>query len=194
MGGFGSGRRSNRLTVEECITLRLTDIKQLGLMKDQCMTRTNLVWRSRGQVTAEFTITSDIYCREAHPCLHINGTAYGRKIEHYVLLDAQPMRFGGVRWYALCTSTGKRCTTLVLMPGRPVFISRMETKLPNITQRMDRVGRAHEAIEKAEKRLRRLSKYARRPTRDKLTKRIDDNQMIVDMGIERIATRIRLFG
>ena len=194
MGGFGSGRRSNRLTVEECITLRLTDIKQLGLMKDQCMTRTNLVWRSRGQVTASLTITSDIHCLEPHPCLHIKGTAYGRNIEHYVLLDAQPMRFGGVRWFALCTSTGRRCTTLVLKPDRPVFVSRMESKLPNITQPMDKVGRAHEAVEKAEKRLRGLSKFARRRTRDKLIKRIRDNQMTIYMDMDRIAERVRLVG
>lgn len=193
MGGFGSGRRSRTLSVEECVLLTLAELRAYGLLKDQCLTRTNLVWNCQGQATASFAITSDVNCLEKHPCLHIKGTAYGRSIEHYVLLDAQPMRFGGVRWYALCPSTGKRCTTLVLTPNRPVFVARMVTKLPNLTQRMDRVGRAQNAVEKAEKSYRKLSKYARHSTRERLLERICTNQNIVDDKIMRLTQMIGMY-
>lgn len=33
------------------------------------------------------------------------------------------MRFGGERWYALCSHTGGLCITLVLPPGKAHFAS-----------------------------------------------------------------------
>lgn len=59
-----------------------------------------------------------------------------------------------------------------------------------MTQRMDKVGRAHAAAEKAEKRLRALPKKSRQATRDKLIDRICANQLIVDMAIDDFAERI----
>lgn len=155
------------------------------------MRREHRTWSNSDRLIASLTITADIHCAEPHPCLHINGTAYGRAIDHRVLLDAEPMRFGGVRWYALCPSTGKRCTTLVLMPGRPVFVARMATKLPNLTQRLEPFARAQVAVEKAEKRYRALSKYARHSTRDKLIERICFKQEIIDNEIDFLSARIR---
>lgn len=37
MGGIGSGRRSNRATTDECIRIRLPDLKRLGMIKRDCM-------------------------------------------------------------------------------------------------------------------------------------------------------------
>lgn len=186
MGGFGSGRRSRTPAVEECIVLTMANLKAWGMLHQNCLRREDREWRCRGRVSASLTITTDINCLERHPCIKIEGTAYGRAIKHYVLLDAHPMRFGGVRWFALCPSTGKRCTTLVLTPNRPMFVSRMFTKLPNLTQRMDRVGRAQNAVEKAERRYRKLSKYARHPTRERILERICANQEIVDADMMRL--------
>lgn len=194
MGGFGSGRRSRTPAVEECIVLTMANLKAWGMLRQHCMCRDVREWRYRDSITARLTITTDINCLEQHPCIKIEGTAYGKAICHYVLLDAQPMRFGGVRWFALCPSTGKRCTTLVLTPWSPVFIARMATGLPNLTQRMDRVSRAQAAVDKAEEQRKALSKYARQPTRDRLIERICRNQAIIDDEIERLSARIRSLG
>ena len=194
MGGYGSGRRSRTPAVEECVVLTMAHLKAWGMLHQHCLRREEREWRNKGQLIAALTITTDINCREQHPCIKIEGTAYGKSICHYVLLDAQPMRFGGVRWFALCPSTGRRCTTLVLMPERPTFIARMTTGLPNMTQRMDRISRAQAASDKAERRIRTLSKYARYSTRDRLVERVCRNQAIVDGEIERFAARIRFSG
>lgn len=190
MGGFGSGKRSERLTVEGCVRFSLAQLKAWGMLQMHTMRREHRIWSAYEKTIASLAITADINCLEPHPCLHIRGAAYGRAIDHRVLLDAEPMRFGGARWFALCPSTGKRCTTLVLVPGKAVFISRAATGLPNITQRMDRVARAQWAVDRAERLYRELPKYARHSTRDRLIERICWNQEIVDNEIERLSAHL----
>lgn len=184
------GRVSNRPCVEDCFMLTMTEIKKFGLLKDQSSVKKYFEWPVRGENPALFVITSDINCHEARPCLHIKGTADGRYIEHYVMLDAEPMRFGGVRWYALCPTTGERCKTLVLTPDRYVFVSRKETRLPNRTQCMDKLARARAAVEKSEKRLQGLSKYAHQSTRDKLRDLIVDKNVILGDEMDRYVDRL----
>jgi hypothetical protein len=184
------GRISNRPCVEDFFMFTMTEIKNLDLLKDECVTPRRLVCPSRGRISASFLVTSHINRREASSYLHIKGTAYGRDIDHYVTLDPEPMRFGGVRWYALCPATGDRCKTLVLTPDRSVFVSRKETRLPNRTQCMNKLARARVAVEKAEKRRQGLSKYAHQSTRDKLTELIIDKEMIHDDERDRYVDRL----
>lgn len=186
MGGYGSGRRTSIPAVEECVSITLADLKAWDMLKANCMRREYRVWTCRGRETASFEIVVDIDCMEPYPMIRFNGTAYGRKIKHDVFLDAQPMRFGGVRWYALCPHNGKRCTTLVLRPDKPIFMGRMSTKLPNQSQREGIVGRAQIAGQKAQDRLKALSKYARTPTKQRLRRRMYESHAIVDEEIERV--------
>lgn len=184
------GRFSNRPCVEDFFMFTMTDIENLGLLKDESVNQRRLVCSAKGKTSASFIVTSDINRWEAYSYLHIKGTAYGRNIEHDVTLDAEPMRFGGVRWYALCPATGDRCKTLVLTPDRSVFVSRKETRLPNRTQCMDKLARSGAAVEKSEKRLQGLSKYAHQSTRDKLRDQICDKEMIHDEERDRYMDRL----
>lgn len=184
------GRVSDRSCVEDFFMFTMTEIKNLGLLKDQSVNQKRLVCSSKGKISAAFIVTSYISRREAYSYLHIKGTAYGRNIEHDVMLDAEPMRFGGVRWYALCPATGERCKTLVLTPDRSAFVSREETRLPNRTQCMDKLARARAAVEKSEKRLQGLSKYAHQSTRDKLGALIVDKDMILGDEMDRYIDRL----
>jgi hypothetical protein len=184
MGGYGSGRRSSRPTTDECIRISLANLKQLGMLNRHCLDRRNRTWsidgrtvarshgrtvarshgrtvaRSHGRTVAKLTLVADVHCSEPYPCLKITGHAFGRRIDCLVSLDSSPMRFGGERWYALCPNTGRRCTSLVLPPGRTHFAS---------VRGWGRSGSAMcGAIDEAEGRLRALSKCARKPTRERL--------------------------
>lgn len=192
MGGYGSGRRTHRATTDECLQIRLPDLKRLGMIKRHCMNRQTLTWRCDGRISAQLTLVSDVHCREASPCLKIKGAAHGRQIDCLVWLDQQPMPFGGERWYALCPRTGKRCTTLVLPPGRVHFASVGGWGVAYGSQRECKVHRAHRAIDKASGRLRGLSKYARRLTREQLWARVSSRYEIIDNEIERLTRRIRM--
>ncbi len=190
MGGFGSGRRSYRATTDECIRIRLPDLKRLGMIKRHCLHRRERVWYLGGKVVAQLTLVSDVDCREPYPCLKITGQARGERINCLVLLDNQPMHFGGERWYALCPSTGKRCTTLVLPPGKTHFASVSGWGVAYGSQRECEVHRAYRAIHGAEARLRVLSKYVRTPTRQRLVSRITRKHMLIDEELDRMAGRL----
>lgn len=186
MGGYGSGRRTNRLTADECIQIRLPDLKRLGMVKRHCMHRQVLTWRCDGRISAQLTLVSDVHCREASPRLRVTGTVYGRHIDCLIWLDSMPLPFGGERWYALCPKTDKRCTTLVLPPGRSHFASVRGWDVAYGSQRECVVHRAYRAIDKASSRLKAASKYTRRPTRERLWAKQVQKQLLIDNVIDRL--------
>lgn len=191
VGGFGSGRRTTRNTTDECIEIRLPYLKRLGMVKRHCMHRQILTWRCNGRVSAQLTLVADVNCHEPFPCLKINGWAFGNNVDCMVWLDCQPMHFGGERWYALCPKTGKRCTTLVLPPGRSHFASVSGWGIAYGSQRECKVHRAFRAIDKATSRVTALSKYARSSTREKLRKKIIYHTEIIDDEIDNLMVSIR---
>ena len=187
MGGFGSGRRSNRWTTDDCLHINLSHLKGLGMLKRHCFSRRERNWSNDGQAIARLTIVTDIDCREPSPCLKITGRAFGRDIDCILWLDCMPTPFGGERWYALCPRTGRRCTALVLPPGQTHFASVKGWKVPYGSQRECPIHRAHRAIEKAKARRKALSKYARKPTRERLLDREIERWVFVEDEIDKIA-------
>ncbi|MEI6644382.1 MAG: hypothetical protein WCL10_20425 [Novosphingobium sp.] len=132
------------------------------------MNRRSLSWTCDGRVPAQLTLVCDVDCHEAYPCLKITGHAHGRRIYCLVWLDSAPMRFEGERWNAPCPHTGRRCSTPVLPPGKTHFASVRGWGVAYGSQRECEVHRAYRAINKASSRLRGLSKYARKPARERL--------------------------
>ena len=192
MGGIGSGRRSTRLTTDECIYIRQPYLTRLGMLKRSCMHRQELTWRCGERIMAQLTVVTDVHCREPHPCLKVVGYANGRQIDCVVPLDSSPMRFGGERWYALCPKTRKRCTALVLPPGRSHFASVRGWDVAYSSQRECEIIRAQRGIKKASGRLNALSKYARKPTQERLRRKIFGLLAVIDEAIEE-RSRLRTY-
>ena len=180
MGGYGSGRRSNRPTTDDCFCLDLSHLKRLGMLKRHCLNRRVVSWSCRGQKTAELTVVADVDCNEPYPCLKFTGHADGQRVDCMVWLDCVPMPFGGERYYALCPRTGRRCTALVLPPGQTHFASVKGWNVAYGSQRECPIHRGHRAINKAQARRKALSKYSRKPTRARLLDRLIERQMFVD--------------
>jgi hypothetical protein len=190
MGGFGSGRRSNRPTTDDCLRINLSNLKQLGMLQRHCMTRREEVWSQYGETIADITLVTDVHCLEPSPCLSITGHAFGRVIDCVVWLEGQPLPYGGERWFALCPRTGRRSTALVLPPGQTHFASVKGWNVPYGSQRECPIHRGHRAIDKAQTRLRGLSKYTRTPTRERLVDRLIERQVFVEEELDRIASMI----
>jgi hypothetical protein len=165
-------------------------MKRWGMLQRHCMNRRERVWTVDGEVVARLTIVADTDCMEPHPCLKITGTAFGRRIDCLVWLEAVDLPLGGERWYALCPHTGRRCTTLVLPPGKMHFASVGGWGVAYGSQRECEVHRAYRAIARASSRLRGLSKYARKPTRERLLTRLITKQTLVEDELDRLASRI----
>ncbi|OYU33391.1 hypothetical protein, partial [Novosphingobium sp. PASSN1] len=179
-----------RTTTDDCIRIALPDLKRLDMIKRHCMNRRTLTWTSDGRIVAQLTLVSDVDCHEPYPYLKITGHAHGSRVDCLVWLDNAPMRFGGEQWYALCPHTGRQCTTLVLLPGKTHFASVRGWGVAYGSQRECEVRRAYRAIDKASRRLRGLSKYARKPTRERLKARLLAKHLLVEDGLDRLARGI----
>ena len=107
-----------------------------------------------------------------------------------VQLDEYALPYGGERWYALCSRTGRRCTALVLPPSQVQFASVSGWNVAYGSQRECRIHRGHRAINKARTRLKALSKYTPKPTRERLVDRLIGRQVFVEDQLDRIASMI----
>jgi hypothetical protein len=190
MGGFGSGRRSSRPCTDECLRINLSNLKQLGMLQRHCMTRHEQVWSQYGQTTARLTLVTDVHCLEPSPRLTITGYAFGKAINCVVYLEEYALPYGGERWYAVCPRTGRKCTALVLPPGQLQFASVKGWNVAYGSQRECPIHRGHRAIEKAQARRKALSKYTRKPTRERLLDKLIERQVFVDEQIDKIAQMV----
>ena len=190
MGGFGSGRRSNRWTTDDCLRINLSTLKQLGMLQRHCMTRREQVWSQYGQTIADLTLVTDVHCLQPSPRLTITGYAFGKAINCVIQLEEYALPYGGARWYALCPRTGRRCTALVLPPGQVQFASVRGWNVAYGSQRECPIHRGHRAIEKAKARRKALSKYTRKPTRERLLDREIERWVFVEEEIDKIAQMV----
>jgi hypothetical protein len=136
------------------------------------------------------TVVSDVHCLAPYPFLKFTGYANGQRVDCVVALTCVPMPFGGERWYAVCPMTGRKCTTLVIPPGRSYFASVKGWNVAYGSQRECEIHRAHRAIYNGQTCLKALSKYTRKPTRQRLKEKIMSRQMFVWEQADRIASML----
>ena len=190
MGGYGSGRRSNRPTTDQCVHINLSNLKGLGMLKRHCLSRRELNWNSDGQTIAKLTLETDVHCLLPSPRLTFTGYAFGNAIDCVVWLEEQPLPYGGERWYALCPRTGNKCNALVLPPGQVQFASVNGWNVPYTSTRENEVNRAFRAIRKVETRLTALPKYTRKLTRERLVDRLIKRYMFVEEQVDKLAQKV----
>lgn len=163
MGGIGSGRRATTLDTDDCLHLSLADLRRDGALKRHLWARREKGWvdlRRKREVGA-VSIIADVDCGR----ISIKGRAFGQPIDQNLEVVAQPLPFGGERFYALCPLSGQRCTVLILPPGKTFFASVRGWGVSYASTRECKIGRAYRAMRKVEET--RLSRYARRPTRER---------------------------
>lgn len=167
MGGFGSGRRAATFDTDGCLRLSLADLRRDGALKRHLWARREKGWvdlRSKREVGA-VSIVADVDCGR----ISIKGNAFGQPIDQTLEVVAQPLPYGGERFYVLCPISGRRCTVLILPPGKTHFASARGWGVPYASTRECEIGRAYRAMRKVEEV--HMSKYARRPTRERHQRR-----------------------
>jgi hypothetical protein len=157
MGGYGSGPRSGRPTVESALRLDIVAMMRRGLMQPGARVGCEL----------RFSLDDDeidIRC-EAHvgaPAgsfirLRYAMTDYwtGEEIEidDKIFLATTRPPFGGLRWWFLCPRSGRRVRKLYLPLGGRHFWSRRAYVLAYASQRGTAIDRAHRGQAKIKARL-----------------------------------------
>jgi hypothetical protein len=186
MGGINSGRRANTPDTDQCLRLSLTDLRREGLLKRNVWARCERHWTrsSDNRIVAAVAIIADIDCRQPGLSITIKGYAFGRQIDQVLEVVAQPQPLGGERFYAICPLTGQRCTVLILPPGGTLFASVRGWGVPYASTRECEVSRAIRTMRKIE--AQKLSKYARKPTRERQWRRWMEAAAIYDAWEERL--------
>lgn len=174
MGGWGSGVRNGRPTVEATGCLKL-DVNTVTRAVREAMARQEVRTIPEGRhLSTDFTLR---WTRsgEAKPwaavrvrlMLHPHaGTArLTYDVEHIshrtgpqdyeVQMETTPCRYGGVRWWWLCPATWRRCAVLYLPNGGYRFLSRGRGayRLAYASQREGWLDRAHGRAAKLHRKL-----------------------------------------
>jgi hypothetical protein len=205
MGGYGSGPRSGRATVEGALRLDIDAMMRRGLVRPG----------ARVDCELRFFLDDDqidIRC-EAHVGgpegsfvrLRYAMTDYwtGEEIEiddEIFLATTRPL-FGGLRWWFLCPRSGRRVRKLYLPLGARHFWSRRAYGLAYASQRGTPIDRAHRGKAKIKARLigsldpnewdsPPKPKWMRWHTYNRYVERYDGYEDILNFGIVALAAKL----
>jgi hypothetical protein len=98
------------------LTSHPADLRRDGALKRNLWARREKGWvdlRSKREVGA-VSIIADVDCGR----ISIKGRAFGQPIDQKLEVVAQPLPYGGERFYAACPLSGKRCTVLISRRAR----------------------------------------------------------------------------
>ena len=95
MGGYGSGRRSNRWTTDDCLRINLSHLKQRGMLRRHCMTRREQMWGQYGQTIASLTLVLAYIAMLGAPAPAVRSAVMSSRIQKprpYVATTRSPNR------------------------------------------------------------------------------------------------------
>lgn len=147
MGGYNSGRRGGRPTVDDSLILNLSKLIRDRMIQPNRNWGGSLVWSNVstgaeiGSVRYEARTGSD----RGHLRLMYTTTNHWsgekRHSDYSITLTTRPQPFGGLRWWFVCPRTGRLAAKLYLPNGAHSFASRGAYRLAYRLQRQSRYDR-----------------------------------------------------
>lgn len=157
MGGWGSGRPARNATVEGCASLKL-DVNAVvrAFAELDRPARVTWGWRRGGEPWAKVAIEMALGRGSGQARLLFDVNHASRRTgpqDQRVEIVATPCRFGGVRWWWICPTTGRRCVMLYLPNGGVRFLSRAAYRLTYQSQKRTPLDRTHGRLAQMHRRL-----------------------------------------
>lgn len=146
MGGFGSGRRSSRSTVERCLVLDSSRLSREGILREASTRTGSWHWSAGGQTVAQIGYAAN--ASQSSPTLRLSYRACGADTSYAIALQITKPQFGGNRWWFTCplqrngSACGRRVRKLFLPPQGRYFGCRHCHKLTYRSRKEDRKTRA----------------------------------------------------
>ena len=157
MGGWNSGRRSARGTVEGCASIVLSINTIMRAAGGRSPVRLRVVASVNGhsqEILARLDLDPEAGTGTLALTYDVQHVSTGTGPQHdTVPLVPTPCRFGGRRWWAVCPATGRRAVNLYLPNGGRRFLSRVAYRLAYQSQRETAAGRAWRTIRRVDARL-----------------------------------------
>ncbi|MEN3976446.1 hypothetical protein [Emcibacter sp. SYSU 3D8] len=157
MGGWNSGRRGGRPTVESGLTISLPWLIRRGGMVSGGGGSGTVTWSTNGQQTSSIGYSYGMW-EPDFPWMELRFTCtpYGsepRSANQRISLTCTRPNYGGRRWWMLCPQTNKRVLKLHLPPGGDKFLSREAWGLGYRSQRVSHSERTLEKLFKLQQKL-----------------------------------------
>jgi hypothetical protein len=193
MGGFGSGKYSNGLTVESGLALDINALLRQGIILPGDRVSGTLGWRSdrTGEQRASVGYEASLLNPKA-AWVRLHYAASYRPQDYQVRLTTSPCHYGGYRWWWTCPLSGRRVAKLYLPPGATVFAARQVCRLGYLSQRLTALERSHERQGRLYQRLGdeyRVFEQAR-PSRPKRMHRRTYQRLIEELHAARALHRV----
>jgi hypothetical protein len=153
MGGWGSGRQSERVSIEGCGSCRLSISDVRDLLHAPTGTARWLQYHRNGQylMTVVVEMRPDQgYARLQHPS---RASERAERMDYTLGLTWTVPRFGGRRWWFSCPISMQRCSVLYLPRGAHKFGSAKAYGLAYDVTRMEEHDRLWRRMEKIARRL-----------------------------------------
>jgi hypothetical protein len=175
MGGFGSGRPwSGKPKVEQASPLNIAGLFKQGYIRRGRALQTSLNWYLLRDKSPQGSIGFRSWCGVDGESdrLELRGTYLDEPFFQTIRLTSIPGTKGGLRWFAICPASGRRCLKLVLSRKHRGWVCVPASGLRYYSECEDYLDRCRSAIDRAEAKQKRLSKYARQATRDRLRREV----------------------
>ena len=134
MGGLGSGRHSERHTVERSLLLDVKDLIQNGSLVPGSHVNGRLEWYRRGQLVLSAAYEASLILPE-DSWIHLSYLRGGKRLETKIYLALTQPHFGGARWWFVCPEENEHVAKLYLPPDGEQFVSRQAGQLCYASQR-----------------------------------------------------------
>ena len=125
MGGYGSGRPAERLTVEACLRLDVNQLRRQGYLRSGVLSRWS--WTREGEEIASLEVLGSsgaLYLHRIDQRRANFGYGDGRQIEHAISMAWTLCNYGGSRPWFLCPNCHHRASKLYLPVGGRHFLCR----------------------------------------------------------------------
>lgn len=157
MGGYNSGRRGGRPTIEDGLTISLPMMMARGWVRVGEAGSGTQRWSRRGETIAEIGHSFDMRDPDdAWLKLSYRWTPHGetaRVVEQRVALTYTSPNYGGRRWWMLCPFAGQRVAKLHLPSGGGKFACREAWRLGYRSQRVASRDRPFEKLFRLQEKL-----------------------------------------
>ena len=145
MGGIGSGaRRSTHVgDIEDALALDIRVLRRLGVARPgECVIDT-ICWSTGDSERPTARLRIDL-SDGAHCTMAVTADMLDDAITQYIMIDAVPSGFDGIRHYFLCPVMGHRCEVLYYADGQ--FASRQAHRLTYASQNMTDLTRVRRRV------------------------------------------------
>ena len=187
MGGYSSGRyrTRNRGTMESALRIDVRTLRRLGFLKEGAVTNGPLNWTRGGKPSGSVRCIVNLATADNRHMTISYRLNDRQDVAAHIGIVGVPMRFGGLRYYALCPKCWGRCEVLPIVADK--VACRKCQRLSYESQSEDRLRRLRSKADRLYHRIFDGPRRLRGENRKRVVERWTDADVAFEEGFGRMA-------